>query len=235
MGRKKPIGKKFWNKEYGSNTHLALSETPSEDLEKFVRFLMRDSGKKLLNPTSTALDLGCGNGRNLIYLAEEFGIRGVGFDISNEAIKQARKRSSELQLQLQYEVRSIAEPIPVQDESQTLVLDMMSSHFLNEQERKNLVSEVARVLKPGGWFFWKTFLLNEDKHAERLLAEHPGEEKNTYIHPEIGVAEHVFTVDEIEELLGNNFIIHKVLKSHGHKRKSGGKRRSVSVYAERNW
>ncbi len=233
MNRKKPVGKKFWNKEYGSNTHLALSDEPSEDLQKFVRFLMREHGNKILNPTATALDLGCGNGRNLIYLSEHFGVRGVGFDISGEAIRQARKRSTTLPIQ--YEVRSIAGELSIPSESQTLVLDMMTSHFLSEAERKTCINEIARVLKPGGWFFWKTFLLDEDKHAYRLLEENPGSEKNTYIHPEIGVAEHVFTVEEMESLLGENFIIHKVLKSHGHKRKSGGKRRSVSLYAERSW
>lgn len=222
----------FWNKEYKKGGHLALSEEPSEDLEKFVRFLEQKSGRKFLNPLASVLDLGCGNGRNLIYLSRMFGTRGIGYDISDQAIAQAKRASKELPLS--YEVRSVTGALPLHDRSQTLVLDMMVSHFLNTAERKAFIAEIARVLKPGGWFFFKTFLLDGDTHAERLLREHPAEEPGTYIHPAIGVAEHVFTENEINELLHEDFFIHKVTKSHRHKALGGAaKRRSISVYAEK--
>ncbi len=222
----------FWNAEYKKGGHLALSFTQSEDLEKFIRFLERSYGRKYLNPIASVLDLGCGNGRNLIYLAGSFGMRGVGYDFSQEAISQA-KRASE-GLPLSYGVQSIADPLPLPDNSQTLVLDMMTSHFLNANERKNLIAEITRVLKPGGWFFFKTFLLDEDAHAKRLLRENPAEEIGSYIHPIIGVAEHVFTEEEILEMLAENFSVHKTSKSHRHKTPGhANKRRSISVYAQK--
>jgi len=223
----------FWNKEYKGANHLALSENPSEDLEKFARWLLREYGKEYLNVKASALDLGCGNGRNLIYLAKNFGVRGIGFDISDEAISQAKKLSGSLPIE--YQTRSIAEPLPVPDSSQTFALDMMTSHFLKADERKNLISEISRVLKPGGLFFWKTFLLDEDEHAERLLRESPAEETGSYIHPKIGVAEHVFSEDEATLALSENFIIHKITKSHRHlMRGHAAKRRSMSIYAQKN-
>lgn len=232
---KKPIKKQnarsFWNAEYKKAGHLALSDTPSEDLIKFTRFLEREHGRAYLNPVASVLDLGCGNGRNLIYLAKTYGMRGVGYDISGEAIAYA-KRASE-NLRLSYEVHSIALPIPLPDNSQTLVLDMMTSHFLDTSGRASLTNEITRVLKPGGWLFFKTFLLDEDIHAARLLRDHPAEEPGSYIHPKIGVAEHVFTEEEIVAALESRFLIHKITKSHRHKEQSGGKRRSISVYAQK--
>lgn len=209
-----------------------LSGNPSEDLVKFTRWLSREHGGKYLNKTISILDLGCGNGRNLIYLAQEFGCRGIGFDISHEATAQAARLSKELPLT--YETRSIAGPIPLADGSQMLVLDMMTSHFLKEAERKELLNEIVRVLRPNGWLFFKTFLRDEDEHAERLLREHPSGEEGSYIHPVIGVSEHVFTEKEISEFLGEYFTIHKVAKSHRHTRHGKAwKRRSVSVYAQK--
>jgi SAM-dependent methyltransferase len=86
--------KEFWDKEYKTGEHLALSSGVSEDLEKFCRFVDRKEGKKHFNVTGLAVDMGCGNGRNLIWLSESFGMRGVGYDISGEAIKQAKLAST---------------------------------------------------------------------------------------------------------------------------------------------
>jgi len=221
----------FWNREYKAGEHLALSTNPSEDLQKFISWLERLHGRKYLNPLASVIDLGCGNGRNLIYLSQNFGMRGIGIDLSKQAIAQAKSLSVELPIQ--YIVESIANPLPIADTSQTLVLDMMTSHFLNNAERAKLLKEIKRVLRSDGWLFLKTFLRDEDEHAERLLKENPGSEAGSYIHPEIGVAEHVFTEAEITKTLEEDFIIHKINKSHRHSRDGrAGKRRSMSIYAQ---
>ncbi len=225
-------GRKFWNKEYLQAENLALSNNPSEDLIKFTKWLARNADQNPLQPGSSVLDIGCGNGRNLIYLAKTYDINGLGYDISSEAISQAKKLSKGLGLE--YQTRSIALPLTVPDQSQAIVLDMMTSHFLTEEERKNLLQEIARVLKPNGWLYLKTFLRDEDLHAERLLREHPAKERGSYIHPKIGVAEHVSTEDEIKDVLKQNFLIHKMLRSHRHRENGHAtKRRSISVYAEK--
>ncbi|MBU6390265.1 methyltransferase domain-containing protein [Patescibacteria group bacterium] len=216
----------FWDKEYKTGSHLTLSDAPSEDLVKFTRWLIRQSGREFLNPTVSVLDLGCGNGRNLIYLAEQFGLRGVGYDSSHEAVATAKRRSGNLPIT--YEVRSVGKSLPLPDKSQTLVLDMMTSHFLSAKERELLGNEISRLLKPGGWLFWKTFLRDGDRHAERLLREYPTDESGSYIHPEFGATEHVFTEEEARTALNNRFIIHKITKSH-----NPDKRRSMSLYAKK--
>ncbi|MDR3571934.1 MAG: methyltransferase domain-containing protein [Candidatus Pacebacteria bacterium] len=224
--------REFWNREYQTSEHLALSSAPAEDLQKFVRFLERRTKHELLNPRTKVLDLGCGNGRNLIYLAESFGMRGTGYDISNVAIQEAERASKDLPIQ--YEVRSIVEPLPQPDESINIVLDMMTSHFLKKAEREKLREEIVRVLRTTGWFFFKSFLAEEDLNVKRLLREHPADEENSYIHPELGVYEHVWTEDEIHEFFGPYFDIHKVHKSHKHlKRGRAGKRRTISAYLQK--
>ena len=228
----KRSGKGFWDKEYAQKDLLALSSEPSEDLEKFARWLQRESGKQFLNPTVSVLDLGCGNGRNLLYLASEYGVHGTGYDISHEAITQAKAASRNLRTD--FHVRSIREPIPLPDASQTIVLDMMVSHVLKAPQRDALRREIVRVLKPGGWLFYKTFLLDEDEHAAQLLRDHPGDEPGSYIHPKIRAQEHVSTQEEIEQTLQESFFIHKMHPSHLHRlRGEAFKRRSICVYAER--
>ncbi|PIR85146.1 hypothetical protein COU15_01930 [Candidatus Kaiserbacteria bacterium CG10_big_fil_rev_8_21_14_0_10_45_20] len=240
MAKKKH--KDFWNKEYakrrggigGQDAHLALSTEPSEDLKKFTRFLMRHHGKVHLNVTTKAVDLGCGNGRNLLFLASDFGMRGVGYDTSEVAIQEAQKASGDLPVE--FFVHSLAETIPLPDSSITIALDMMSSHVLRKAEREQLKEEVYRVLKPGGWLFFKSFLLEEDQNAHRLLQEHPGPEKGMYIHPEIGIPEYVWTEEGAVSFFETHFAVHKVEKSHKHTKKDGSawKRRTITLYLEKS-
>jgi SAM-dependent methyltransferase len=226
-------GKAFWDKEYGTTPkHLAISTNPSEDLEKFMRWLIREFGETYVRSLRHVTDLGCGNGRNLAYLAGELHIEGVGYDISKEAIDLAKR--NELLKDMHFEARSIAGDFAIETDTQDLVLDMMTSHFLKKDERDHMVTEIDRILKSGGWLFFKTFLLDEDKNAEKLLRDYPAEEHGSYIHPKIGVQEHVFTEQEIRELLEPYFIIHRVRRSHRHlARGRAAKRRSISVYAQK--
>lgn len=232
----------FWNKEYKTSEHLALSDEPAEDLEKFCRWVERNYGRRFLNVTARALDLGCGNGRNLVFLAKTYGMRGVGYDISSEAVAQARRGSRLLmkeggqagELPIIYTTRPIEGAIDLPDNSVDIVLDMMTSHFLREKERETLRGEILRVLKPGGWLFFKSFLAEKDLHVRRLLKEHPADEKDSYVHPKLGVYEHVWTEESLREFFGHHFEIHKIERSHKHLlRGRAWKRRTITAYLQK--
>ncbi len=232
--KKKQHGVTFWDKEYSAGGgHLALSGDESEDLAKFTRWLPRQKSQTPIEGNANVLDLGCGNGRNLIFLSREFDMHGIGYDSSPAAISEAKRASGDLPIK--YEARSIAGEIKLEDSSQDLILDMMTSHFLNESERKFLRDEIHRLLRPGGWLFMKTFLLDEDLHSRRLLKDFPGKEEGTYIHPVIGVPEHVYDEEELTDFLGEKFIVHKVYRSHRHRSQGKArKRRTISVYAQKD-
>lgn len=226
--------KDFWNSQYTNATHLELSEEPAEDLQKFCRYLIRRSGRSQLNVTTKVVDMGCGNGRNIIYLAKEFGVHGIGYDASSVAIEDAKHRAEGLPLT--FTVQSLADPIPLPDGRAAIVLDMMASHVLKRDQREALLYETLRVLRPNGWLFFKTFILEEDLNAERMLRDFPADEPGMYIHPEIGVPEYVWTVPEIKRFFGDFYTIHKIEKSHKHRHADGRawKRRTASVYLEKN-
>jgi len=230
---RKQHGETFWDAEYKNPTHLKLSTNQSEDLEKFTRWVIRRKREDALSPSASVLDVGCGNGRNLIYLNQTFGNKGVGYDISKAAIAQAATASRKLPIS--YTARSIAGKLAVEDSSQALVLDMMTSHFLNQEERLHLRDEIFRTLEPGGLLFMKTFLKDGDLHTKRLIEERPGKEAGSYIHPVMGVAEYVYSEEELINFLNEKFIIHKIYRSHKHAfRGQARKRRTITVYAEKD-
>jgi len=231
--KRKRHGATFWDHEYKEGGHLKLSEEESSDLAKFTRWLSRQKDLTPLGKDHRVLDVGCGNGRNLVFLAQNFSMQGVGYDISQAAIAEARRLS--FGLPIEYEARSMSGDLKLGENSQDLVLDMMSSHFLSKKERTVLRDEIYRILRPGGWLFMKTFLRDGDLHTRRLLEESPTKEDGTYIHPVIGVPEHAYFETELVEFLSQKFKVHKVYKSHKHvSRGKARKRRTISVYAEKD-
>lgn len=223
--------RRFWNKEYSNPEHLSLSDEPAEDLEKFMRWVGRNA-EWPIEKGELAIDLGCGNGRNLIYLAKEFALSGFGYDISEVAVKQAERKGAGLPLS--FMTRSIDLPIPKEDGAAAIVLDMMTSHYLPLAKRLALRDEIVRVLRPGGFLFFKSFLLEGDLHAKRLLVDRPGKEPGTYIHHRIGVPEHVWTEEEVYAFFQPHLEVRKFLKSHKHVAHGRAfRRRTFSVYCEK--
>ncbi len=249
--------KSFWNKEYANPEHLTLSTEHSSDLETFEKWAIRNSEWFPFPKGGLVLDVGCGNGRNSIYLCSQHDMKGVGFDISGVAVDQAKKSTEQLskssgkKIDMEWYTQSASEKLPVEDGSVDVIIDLMTSHFLREKDREAYIREIVRVMKPYGWLLFKTFILDGDFHAKRLIAENgdPGEmiydeggnkvgstapESNSYIHPKIGVYEHVWTESEIHETFSPYFKIYKTIKSYKHIRDGKPyKRRTVSVYMEK--
>ncbi len=226
---KKSNSKEFWDKEYKGCGIFNLSTEPAEDLKKFTRWLDREYGPGFLNEKSFVLDIGCGNGRNLIYLAKQFSVSGIGYDISDEAIKQAISAGGGTGLR--FLARSIAGRFDIPDKSADLIIDMMASHYLKEKEREVYLSEITRIIKPGGYVFFKSFLKEEDRHATRLLRDRGAGEKNAYIHPVHGGYEYVWPEEDLRKFFQKDFDIEKVERSGKHlKDGKAFKRRSIVVY-----
>lgn len=231
--KRKRHGAAFWDYEYTEGGNLKLSSAPAEDLVKFTRWVARQKGDSPIAKNAAVVDVGCGNGRNLVYLAKEYGMRGTGYDNSTAAIKEAVALSAGLPIE--YETRSIAGDLDIPDNSKALALDMMASHFLSGPERRHLRDELHRVLVPGGWLFMKTFLKDGDLHSARLLKDHAAEESGSYVHPVIGVSEHVYGEEELLGFLSEKFNIMKVSRSHKHVLKGKArKRRTISVYLQKD-
>ncbi len=249
--------KTFWNKEYSDPRHLTMSDEASSDMETFERWAIRNAEWHPFPKGGVVLDVGCGNGRNLIQMCSSYDMKGVGFDISNVAVELAQKSQDRVEkekgkkISIDWSVQSAGEPLPVEDESVDVVIDAMSTHFLRDRERALYIKELIRITKPFSWVFFKTFVLDGDIHAKHLIKNHPDPglqivddegkiitteppERNSYVHPKIGVYEHVWTEQDIYDTFVPYFKIHKMIKSYKHiKDGKAFKRRTISVYMER--
>jgi SAM-dependent methyltransferase len=82
-----------------------------------------------------------------------------------------------------------------------------SSNSLDEKGRATYISEVSRVLRPGGYFFVRALAKDGNKNVKNLLKTNPGREYDTYIMPEIGLTERVFSREDFIKMYGQFFKI----------------------------
>ena len=104
---------------------------------------------------STILDAGCGQGRNLFYFLNN-GYDVYGVDQSAEAIAQLQGLAGQLSGSIKSENFQVGpvENMPFADEKFDLVISSAVLHFAVGLEHfESMLTEMWRVLKPGGYFF----------------------------------------------------------------------------------
>lgn len=195
-----------WEEEYKKPQLISLGTEAIQSVKDWVRFLRKD--RNMVFSHKNILDLGCGNGKNSISIAE-YGVGNVlaGIDISPTAIKYAQALAREKQVTADFRIGSIGSHLLFPDSHFDLALDVTSSNSLNEKEREIYLRETARVLKPQAPFFIRALSKDGDAHAKTLIKTHPGREKDTYIMPALGLTERVFTKEDFEAIYSPFFTI----------------------------
>jgi SAM-dependent methyltransferase len=97
-----------------------------------------------------ALDIGCGHGRNAVYLARH-GFIVDAIDYSAAAIAWARERAAAAGVQVGFTQASVFD-VPLAHASYDLVYDSGCFHHIAPHRRAQYVDLVARALRPGGFF-----------------------------------------------------------------------------------
>jgi ubiquinone/menaquinone biosynthesis C-methylase UbiE len=97
-----------------------------------------------IRPGGGVLDLGCGLGSEVGFLAEQ-GLSCVGVDLSTAALRRAASRHGEVEF-----INADVLRLPFGPESFDVLLDRGCFHYLKIEERTGYAQEAGRVLRPGG-------------------------------------------------------------------------------------
>jgi len=97
---------------------------------------------------SRALDLGCGSGGNVVYLAGR-GFEATGVDFSPAAIAQARRAAAEAGVDARFLVGDVTKLVPGLEPPFDLVLLYNVLQDVAEASRPGLAAEAARLTRVG--------------------------------------------------------------------------------------
>jgi SAM-dependent methyltransferase len=134
------------------------SEAYSEDIGQHswvtANDLEKDISRLKLSRASRLLDLGCGPGGPLTFVAGHVGCKSSGIDVSGKAIAAARARAASLGLERLTEFceGNLNLPLPFVSGSFDAVMSL--DVIIHLQDRLSAFREVARVLVPAGKFLF---------------------------------------------------------------------------------
>lgn len=134
---------KQWNKIFEEKGRVFLE--PKNEIIKIAKIFKKSGVKKVL-------DLGCGSGRHVVYLAKN-GFDVYGFDIAEEGIKLAKEWLKDEHLKASFKIGSIYEKLPYKDDFFDAIISTHAIHHGKIEDVRKAIAEVKRVLKPGGLIF----------------------------------------------------------------------------------
>lgn len=119
-----------------------FKDRPDENLVEYV-------SKRHITP-GKVLELGCGGGRNAVYLAQQ-GYAVDAIDISQAAVDWGRERACTHQVEVHF-ARSNIFDLSLEPGSYDLIYDSGCFHHIYPHRRATFLELVNRTLKPGGYF-----------------------------------------------------------------------------------
>jgi len=143
---------------------LILNRGWRYDLEVwfFDTFLLRGRLRELrqrtadlarIHPGDKVLDVGCGTGTLAIEVQQRIGATGrvFGVDPGTRQIARARSKAARRNLPIEFQI-GVIEHLDFPDQTFDVVLNTLMMHHLPDDLKRQGLSEIARVLKPGGRF-----------------------------------------------------------------------------------
>jgi SAM-dependent methyltransferase len=152
----KSFNSKKWDEIYKIKSERgSYNKYPTEHI---VIFMARNYYKAPNRAAIKILEIGCGSGNNLVYLAKE-GFTVYGIDHSAYAIEMSKEFLSVNQCMAKIETQC-ATSLPFPDNYFDVCVESNSIHCNMTEDVKLIMKEIKRVLKEGGKFYG-IFVSNE--------------------------------------------------------------------------
>jgi 2-polyprenyl-3-methyl-5-hydroxy-6-metoxy-1,4-benzoquinol methylase len=152
--------KTLWDKRYSKRSYV-YGKSPAKFLAENFDYL---------KPESNILDMGMGEGRNAVFLAQK-GHKVTGIDISSVAIKKSQILAKELGVKIKTVVGTLNK-YKIKDQTFDVIICF---YFVD----RDLNEKIKKWLKPGGILIYEAHTLNEYN-----LKNSKGDNKNYYLKPQ---------------------------------------------------
>lgn len=137
---RKYFDKDYWTKLYSKKKGYTWRKEPTPYLKKKTALLKKRKVKKIL-------DIGCGDGRNLIYLSKK-GFLVTGLEIDKSILEKCMRMADKEKAKNYVLVEGVAEKLPFPDSHFDAIVCVTVLESI--KRKKKALDEMSRVLKKRG-------------------------------------------------------------------------------------
>ena len=148
-----------WNKTYVSEKKV-WGDKPSE-LAVYACTYLKESRQFQNKPDIYILDVGCGYGRDDIFLAQNLPCHILALDNSEKAIEMARES---IPKPLQKRIELLCYDFTAVNEKYDVIFVANLYHLLKNEERAKLIHTIQNCLNKNGLLFLNTFSVRDPQH-----------------------------------------------------------------------
>ena len=167
-----------YDKDYYNRRYMGMPPWEQEEARPLIKKLTE------FGLNGKILDVGCGTGKNSIYIADQ-GFEITGIDFSEMAIQKARENAKKVGSTANFFVRDFFE-LPKDGKKYETIIDCGLYHTLTNKLKENYTDIIEELLNHGGKFY--LFCTSEN----------------------FGFGPAIVTKNEIEERFNKSFIINSI-------------------------
>lgn len=195
----------IWEKEH-QKTNMLPKQSGTDPTSAVVRFVEFLQAKKY-PLQGEAIDIGCGKGRNSLYLAKlGFDVYAVDYSKSALTLLENLAKKTNLEDSIHIKQYPIDKKWPFHDNFFDIAVDSFSSIDIETAEGRYVYKkELLRTLKPKSYALI-TVVSCEDELEKKMIKDHPGKEYNSCIWP-TGKFQKDYDENELREFYKDFIII----------------------------
>jgi SAM-dependent methyltransferase len=184
--------KELWSDEYQRKGIPSSYRTePTQAVIDFASLL-----SKLNYESHSAIDLGCGTGRNAFFLAKK-GLEVVALDWVATNVAEINAKALEHRLRLKAFCQSVVDPWPVETESLDIAIDIFCyKHLVDKQQQAIYRQHLLSALRKGGYYLL-SLAAEDDGFYGPLLRNSSAPEDKFVIDPYSKIGSFLYSQEEL--------------------------------------